>query len=99
MSERVERVDLDLLLKLGDGVVVFQLSFVGHPKVVVSKLVIRIDLNLLFKGRDSLIVLIESKIGAAKIVPRRLVLGLLLHHPLQEVNRQLEVAVLEGLDT
>ena len=76
----------------------FSSRFVSQSKIVVGKLVVRIDLNLLLEGRDRLIVLVESKIGAAEIVPCRFVLGLLLHHALEQLDRQLEIVVLERLD-
>ena len=94
---RIERVDLDLLLELLDGLVVFQLPLVSRSQIVVSVLVVRVDLDLLLERVDSLIVLVEPQVGAAQLVPRRLVLRFQLHHPLEKADRQFVVVVLERL--
>ena len=83
MGVLVQRIDLNLLLELLDGVVILRLMLIDQSQPVVGKLIVRIDLDLLLECLLGLVVLAQRQISAAQIVPGRLVLRIQLHHALQ----------------
>ena len=97
MGVRVERIDLDLLLELRDGIVIALHRLVCQSEIVVGKFVVRIDFDLLLEGVGRLLVLIGREIGAAKTVPQAFVFGVGLSNALEQVYGQREVVVARGL--